>query len=701
MADGFGLLDREVQFVKGIGPKRAVALGEMGVENVRDLLHFYPRRYLDRTTVTPFDEIGQADGQVTIDGIVRSAAVIPSRRGRRYEIVLEDESGRTTRCVWFRGVAWVQKTIHSGMRIAVHGKPQLYNKKWSFPHPDFDLLDADTPKLSTGRIIALYPGSESLAKAGVSSALVRRVVYNLFKDEGIRIPEIFPGWVKEKYGLIDGRVALRAIHRPRDQAELDAAIHRLKFEELFWIQLLLRQTLKLRERTTDIILEKPGSLSRQFFTDHLPFELTDDQKRALHQIYSDAQSGKQMNRLLQGDVGCGKTVVAIGALLQAVDSGYQGVLMAPTEILAEQHLAKVKGYLEPLGVRVVHLSGSLSRTRHRDTLDAIKTGTAQIVVGTHAVIQDTVAFGKMGMVVIDEQHRFGVMQRASLSDKGDRPHILLMTATPIPRSLTMTLYGDLDVTTIRQKPKGRQPIITRLFNEKRRTKMYELLRSQLNQGRQAFVVYPLVEESEKMDLRDAVSGCEQLSMILHDKNVGLIHGRMKQDVREEKMSRFVMGEIDVLVATTVIEVGVDIPNATVMIIEHAERFGLSQLHQLRGRVGRGKHASYCLLMADYKKTSVADERLAAMEETNDGFKISELDLSIRGGGDYFGTRQSGLPDLKIANIVEDLEIIEDVREAALECVSRDQLLERAEHKTMRTYFEKYIVAKRLKFADIG
>ena len=701
MSRGFSLLDREVQFLKGIGPKRAVALADAGIKNVRDLLHFYPRRYLDRSTITPFSEIGQLEQQVTVVGVVRSAAVVPSRRTRRFEVILEDEEGNTVQCVWFKGITWVQKSIAAGARIAVHGKPQPYNKRWSFPHPDYDLLDSEGPNLATGRIIPLYPGSDAFNKAGISGKTIRKTIYSLFKEDGLLLEEVLPAETVKKYGLMEGRVALRAIHFPNSEDEREKAVYRLKFEELFWIQLLLHKTHQLRDKRPGIVLETPGEHSTSFFEKSLPFTLTSDQQEALKVIYSDATSGKQMNRLLQGDVGSGKTIVAVGAILQAVDSGKQGVLMAPTEILAEQHYTKLRKYLQPIGLTVVLLRGGQKKAERDSVMDSISSGDAHVVIGTHAVIEDAVEFDDVGMIVIDEQHRFGVTQRGRLVSKGQNPHILLMSATPIPRSLAMTLYGDLDVTTIRQKPAGRKEIETRLLFEPKRESMYAELRRHVESGQQAYVVYPLVEESEKVDLRDAESGFELIKSKFPDRQVELIHGRMKTEVREEVMARFVSGECSILVSTTVIEVGVDVPNATVMIIEHAERFGLSQLHQLRGRVGRGSHSSICLLMADYKKTSVADERLAAMVDTNDGFRISELDLEIRGGGDFFGTRQSGLPDLKIADIVEDVEIIELARAAAGEYTQRTADSGDTKGTITDQYFERYVLNPKMEYAKIG
>ena len=439
----------------------------------------------------------------------------------------------------------------------------------------------------------------------------------------------------------------------------------------------------------------------RFVRDVLPFELTEAQKAAMSDILDDTSSGRQMNRLVQGDVGSGKTVVAVAAMLHAYDNGYQSAFMAPTEILAEQHARNLRSYLEPLGVEMRVLLGGQNKALRREILEDIRSGGASVVVGTHAVIEDTVEFQRLGMAVVDEQHRFGVMQRAKIFAKGNNPHMLLMTATPIPRSLAMTLYGDLDVTLMKERPAGRKPIQTKRFFEKDRDEVYRFIKEQLRQGRQAYVVYPLVEESEKMDLKDAESGFERLSGHFRPYRVDMVHGRMLPYEKDEAMDRFKSGATDILVATTVIEVGVDVPNATIMLIEHAGRFGLTQLHQLRGRVGRGGEQSYCMLMTDHKNTTEAEERLKAMVATDDGFKISEYDLKLRGAGDFFGTRQSGLPDLKIADITVDTDILIEARQAATELVRADPHLEAAEHQTLARYYEAFYQGESLGFVRVG
>jgi len=676
-------------------------LGEAGVQNVRDLLQYYPRRYLDRSSVTPVHELNELSGAVTIVGFVRESRTVPGRGRKRFELVIEDEKGGRLKCVWFRGLAWITKAFTEGEMVAFHGKPQKYGHLFSLVHPDFDKLDADGPSLDTGRIISLYPGGAALEKVGLSSRSFRRIIFRLIKEHGLKLPEILPEWIKEQFDLFDGRVSLRAIHFPKDQRELAQAQRRLKFEEFFFIQLMLALTRSTRQEVAGAVFENPGAHYTRFLDEIVPFTLTGAQQRAIADIVRDTRSGKQMSRLIQGDVGSGKTVVAIAAMMHALDNGYQSAFMAPTEILAEQHYTNLRKYLEPLGVDTRLLIGGQSKALRKEILSDLLEGKVDVAVGTHALIQEGVSFQKLGMAIVDEQHRFGVLQRAAMFSKGEHPHMLLMTATPIPRSLAMTLYGDLDVTVMDELPEGRKPIETVLRSEKGRDEAYRFVREQLREGRQCYVVYPLVEESEKLDLKDAETGYEKLTAEFRPYTVDLIHGRMLPYEKDEAMDRFVRGETNILVATTVIEVGVDVQNATVMMIEHAERFGLSQLHQLRGRVGRGAEQSYCILMADYKRSREAEERLRIMVQTDDGFKISETDLKLRGAGDFFGTKQSGLPDLKIADITQDVEILVEAREAAFELVRRDPHLRDTNHEVIREYFKQFYSFQSLGFARVG
>jgi ATP-dependent DNA helicase RecG len=702
MTEDPDFLREEIRTLKGVGEKRADVLhSAAGVRTVRDLLRYYPRRYLDRQTVTPIRRLVENGEAVTVVGEVRAVGVVKGRKAKRLEVRVIDGSGGRMKCVWFRGIWGIKNAFEKGDRVAFHGKPSKYGSTFSMSHPEFDVLDEDSDALSTGRIVALYPGGEALTKAGLTSRAFRRILFRLFKEHGLELRELFPQWLIEKHDLMEGRVALRAIHFPKSQDELARARRRLKFEELFFIQLLLARSRRALREVPGLEFGKPGGKVSQFIGEVLPFEMTRAQKRSLRDIVDDTQSGHQMNRLLQGDVGSGKTVVAVAAMLHALDNGFQSAFMAPTEILAEQHFSNLKKYLEPLGVETRLLVGSQGKTEREASLEALAGGDAAVAVGTHAIIQESVAFDRLGLAVVDEQHRFGVAQRAQMFEKGEKPHMLLMTATPIPRSLAMTLYGDLDVSKMDEMPAGRKPVKTAQRSEKRRGEVYAFLKDRLEAGERAFVVYPLVEESEKMDLKDAVNGYENLKEAFKPFEVGLVHGQLSASEKEEAMWRFKAGDVQLLVATTVIEVGVDVAEATVMLIEHAERFGLSQLHQLRGRVGRSDRQSWCILMAAYKRSAEAKERLKAMVSTNDGFEISERDLQIRGAGDFFGTRQSGLPDLKIADITEDEAILEEARTGAFALIERDAGLGAEEHQALRDHFERYWAKRRIGYARVG
>ena len=683
------MLTQELTYLQGVGSRRAEFLKKNGVATCRDLLYYFPRRYLDRTTTRSIRELSSGDEEVTVIGTLRVVGEV-TRGRRRLEAFLEDEGGRHIKLVWFNRYDWVKRFYRPGDRLAVWGKVQRFGHYLSIPHPEMDRLDEDGPMLSTGRIIALYPGGALFTQMGLTSKAFRKIIYNLIKTRGLQMPEeILPLWVVKKYELLNWRTALRAMHFPRTHDELDRARHRLKFEELFFLQLMLALSRRRRRRQKATILE-PGNAFVDRYVDLLPFSLTEDQKRALRDIEKDTASGYQMSRMLQGDVGSGKTVVAIAALLRAVGAGFQAAIMAPTEVLAEQHHKTLLGQLDSMEVRLSFLVGGQRKKERERVLADIENGQSNIVVGTHAIFQEKVRFRNLALAVIDEQHRFGVQQRASLQEKGDHPHILLMTATPIPRSLALTVYGDLDISVMKELPAGRKPVRTWLFSEKRREEMMAHVHDEVAKGRQAYIIYPQVEESESTDLKDAESGFRTFSNIFRDFKVGLVHGKMASEVKEAVMDRFKAGETDILVATTVIEVGIDAPNATIMVIEHAERFGLSQLHQLRGRVGRGKHASQCILMADYRQTSEARQRLMMLTRTTDGFKISDKDLAIRGGGDFFGTRQHGLPSLKIADVAEDSGLVIRARQATDTLLERDPDLREHQHDTLLWYYDTFV-----------
>ncbi|MCY3594276.1 MAG: ATP-dependent DNA helicase RecG [Bacteroidetes bacterium] len=690
-----------VRFLKGVGPSRADALSQFGVETYRDLLHYYPRRYLDHSNVSQVIRLDTEGEMVTIIGVVRGVEVVQGRNRKRLEVLIRDDWNGHLKLIWFKGVEWIQKALAPGYRVAFTGEVSRFDKSWTMVHPDFDRLDEGGPQLSTGRITALYPGSTRLQGVGLSSRAFRKIVYQLIQSHGLKFPQVLPEWVEKKHNLLDGRVALRAIHFPKSHEELEEARYRLKFEELFFLQLLLHHTKKKRAERTGIRLNDQGVRCGQFINDVLPFELTQGQKDALKTIEEDMLSGYPMYRMMQGDVGCGKTVVAVAALILVADSRFQGVFMAPTEVLAEQQYTSLRDYLEPLGIKVGLLIGGQRKRVREQVLAGIASGEIDIVAGTHAVFQEQVKFKKLALAVVDEQHRFGVEQRASLVAKGDNPHVLMMSATPIPRSLSLTMYGDLSMTTIRDLPKGRKRIITRLLRESRRSEMEAIVLEQLRQGRQAYIVYPQVDESEKSDLKNAEAGFLVWQRLYHRDKVGLVHGKMKSREKEAVMARFKSGQVQVLVATTVIEVGVDASEASVIVIEHAERFGLSQLHQLRGRVGRSNHQSYCILMAEWRQSMESKERLEVIERTTDGFEISEADLKLRGAGDLFGTRQSGMPELRIAEIPGDATILEQARQVVRDLWEQDQDLSLPQHQAMHTYFETFILARMEGYARTG
>jgi ATP-dependent DNA helicase RecG len=673
-----------VQYVKGIGPKRSAVLAAepFGIRTVEDLLSHYPRRYLDRSNVTRIKDLAPGETATVVAKVLQGGV----KRGRttRFSLLVGDNTG-FLECVWFKGGAYLAKAFEAGQTVAFSGKVTLY-RGLQLVHPEFDRIsdEGELNPIHTGAIVPLYPSSDALGRAGLDSRGFRRILRPLLEGLKSQIREPLDEALRSRLDLAPVAEAVENIHYPRDWKTLEAARRRLKFDELFALQVFLQLQRKSRELgRKGIAFDRDGGLVGRF-VGALPFELTDGQKRALEEIRGDMRSPHPMNRLLQGDVGSGKTVVAAAALLVAVDNGYQAALMAPTEILAEQHYINLRGWLEALGVRVALLKGGQRSAARREVLEGLKSGTVQVAVGTHALVQEGVDFSRLGVVVIDEQHRFGVMQRAVLRRKGTHPDVLVMTATPIPRTLALTLYGDLDVSVMTGMPKGRLPVRTVWRGEDKRQAIYDFIREELRGGRQAYIVYPLVEGSEKVDLAAATEGFETLSRaVFPEFRTALLHGRMKAEEKESVMAAFKAGDVRVLVATTVIEVGVDVPNATVMLVEHAERFGLTQLHQLRGRVGRGGNRSTCILLAQSGFGDDALKRLRTMEATNDGFRIAEVDLELRGPGELFGTRQSGMLNLKIADLVTDQAILETARDEAQALVREDPRLSEIRNRPIR------------------
>ncbi len=696
-------LDDSVQYLKGIGPERAKALRSVGIETIEDLLYYIPRRYLDRSTILPISEV-KVGSTSTVVGRVAAFGMARTKRPQ-FQVILKDKTG-FIRLLWFSKLRWVKNLFEENDLVVASGQVTLY-RGLQMIHPEFEIISKKSDGeitngelIHTGRVIPLYPSTAELKKVRLDSRGFRRVLKLLLDDVPSVLKETLPPELIVDLKLLPLQEAIRKIHFPDDMKSAKEAKARLAFDELFYMELMLALRKKRVHREEGIAFHKPGSLVRKLL-EMLPFQLTEAQRRVLKEISADMTSKVSMHRLLQGDVGSGKTIVALLAMLMAVDSGYQCALMAPTEILAEQHFITIHQMLESLKMRVDLLTSSLSKSERRGVLQRIKNGDTRVVIGTHALIQEKVEFFKLGLVVIDEQHRFGVMQRARLKQKGGSPDVLVMTATPIPRSLALTVYGDLDVSVIDALPPGRKPVKTSIFTDSSRSKVYEFLEKELDKGHQAYIVYPLVEESEKADLKAATESYRFLKEeIFPHRRVALLHGRIKSREREKIMQAFRNREYDLLVATTVIEVGVDVPNATVMVIEHAERFGLSQLHQLRGRIGRGTDQSFCLLVANPPLSQESEKRLKAMSLTNDGFKISEIDLKLRGPGEFFGTRQHGLPELKIADIIADHKLLYQARNWAFKIIQEDPGLTQRNNLCIRsTFVRRY--KKRFSLAKIG
>ena len=666
------LTTRDIKFLPGVGEQRATLLArELNIRSLHDLLYYFPYKYIDRSRVFKVSELGGQLQHVQLLGEIRSFEEMGEGASRRLVGHFTDGTAFVD-LVWFRGIKFVKNRLKLNTRYVVFGKPSVFNGRVNIAHPDVD--DASLLKLDNMGLQPYYNTTEKMKRSGLNSTAMLKLVQNLFALLTAPLDETLSADIVQKNGLMSIDDALRIIHFPRNAKELQLAQYRLKFEELFYIQLnILRYAQERQMRYAGHRFAKVGEMFNRFYSEKLPFQLTNAQKRVVKEIRVDVNSARQMNRLLQGDVGSGKTLVALMSMLLAKDNGYQACLLAPTEILAEQHFATLRRMLGDLPVRVELLTGS-TRTKERVPLfEALENGEIDILVGTHAVLEDNVLFRNLGLVVIDEQHRFGVVQRAKMWAKNSiPPHILVMTATPIPRTLAMTLYGDLDVSVIDELPPGRKPINTSHIFRNRTDSLYSFIRTQINEGRQAYVVYPLISESEKLDLKNLEDGYKQLCNVFPDYRLSKLHGKMKPKEKDEEMRRFSSGETQILVSTTVIEVGVDVPNASVMVIENAERFGLSQLHQLRGRVGRGASQSYCILVTDYKLSEDTRKRMEIMTTSNDGFEIAEADLKLRGPGDMEGTQQSGIAfDLKIANLSRDEQLLKFVREVARGVVAAD------------------------------
>ncbi len=659
-------------------------LNSVGIKTIEDILYYLPRKYLDRSTFTPINQL-RPGISATIVGTVEALGVKKGRKST-FQVILKDKTGFLT-LVWFANLKYVQDVFEAEDVVIASGEVTFYNGL-QMAHPEFEIISGNGDELiHTGRVIPVYPSTARLRKFRLDSRGFRRILKPFLARVEQMVEETLPQPVVSEQNLMPLTEALKNIHFPENLTIAEQARQRLAFDELFYLELMLALRKKrLVESPEGISFQKPSTLIKQLLN-KLPFSLTDSQRKVLREIASDMTSKKPMNRLLQGDVGSGKTIVALISMMMAVESGYQAAFMAPTEILAEQHYLNIHKLVEELGIKIVLLTSSTSKKEKEIILGQISLGEASIVIGTHALIQEKVKFYRLGLVVIDEQHRFGVMQRALLKQKGHQPDVLIMTATPIPRTLALTVYGDLDVSTIDQLPPGRKPIETLLRDEKTRPEVYRILDRKISQGKQVYIVYPLIEETEKLDLKAATEGYEKLKKeIFPNRKVALIHGRIKNLEREAIMQSFREGAFDILVSTTVIEVGVDVPNASIMVIEHAERFGLSQLHQLRGRVGRGDEQSYCFLMANYPLSLEAKERLQALCSTTDGFKIAELDLKLRGPGEFFGTKQHGLPELRVADLIRDLKLLHEARRWAFRIVEEDSFLHRPENQVLRTNF---------------
>lgn len=680
------LFQKSIDYLKGVGPNRAQLLkNELGINTLQDLLYFFPHRYIDRSQYFSPSQLPKTSAEVQVLGSITHLETVKQKRGSRLVATFSDGQ-QSMELVWFRGHQWIQKSLQLNKPYIAFGRLNWFGNKCSIAHPELDFLDDH--KQRKGNFQAVYPATEALAKSGISQRVIRQIMVHLFEEVENGIQEVLPAHMLKKYHLIDKNVALSAIHFPKNQDQLAQAQYRMKFEELFFVQLQLGlKKLHRKQQLKGIPFPELGHHFNSFFHNHLPFPLTEAQKRVVREIRTDLKSEAQMNRLLQGDVGSGKTIVAVLCMLMALDNGMQATLVAPTEILAQQHFNSINELLKPLDIQVGLLTGSVKKSARTPLLNQLADGSLQILIGTHAVLEQPVAFQQLGLAIVDEQHRFGVAQRAKLWRKNTiPPNVLVMTATPIPRTLAMTAYGDLDLSVIDELPPGRKPITTLHKSDSKRLAIFQFMREEISKGRQVYVVYPLIQESRVLDYKDLMDGYESIAreFPLPQYQVSIVHGKMKAEDKAYEMERFVSGKTQIMVATTVIEVGVNVPNASIMIIESAERFGLSQLHQLRGRVGRGASKSYCVLMTGNKLGQDAQTRIQTMVRTQDGFELAEVDLSLRGPGDLMGTQQSGVLPFLIANLKKDGDVLKAVRHAVDEILLIDSALSQEQHRVLHS-----------------
>ena len=680
------LLQTPLAYLKGIGPNRAEILSsELGISTFWDLLQLYPNRYLDKTHYYKIAQLQQSGADVQVVGKIIHFKTVAQKRGKRLIATFVDETGQME-LVWFRSQKWMMDNLKLNEPYVVFGKVSKYGKSFSMAHPEMELLKTHKAGLKIS-MQPIYPSTEKLSNSGITNKALSKLIQQLFFETKANFEETLPNYLLDELQLMSRSDALLNIHFPKNQNLLAKAQFRLKFEELFYVQLqLLTKKAARKHKIKGLPFKEVGAYFNGFFKEHLPFELTSAQKKVIKEIRNDMGSSAQMNRLLQGDVGSGKTIVAMMCMLLAIDNGFQACLMAPTEILAQQHYHGIKELLSVMGIRIALLTGSTKKVERTFLHNQLENGNLNILVGTHAVIEDKVQFKNLGLAIIDEQHRFGVAQRSKLWRKNTiPPHILVMTATPIPRTLAMSLYGDLDISVIDELPPGRKAIKTVHRFDSNRLRVFGFLKDEIKKGRQVYIVYPLIQESEALDYKDLMDGYESIvrEFPLPEYQISIVHGKMKAKDKDYEMERFVSGQTQIMVATTVIEVGVNVPNASVMIIESAERFGLSQLHQLRGRVGRGAEQSYCILMTGHKLSNDSKTRLETMVKTNDGFEIAEVDLKLRGPGDLMGTQQSGLLNLRIADIVKDNQILKSARYYARQLLQKDEKLQANEHSMVR------------------